>query len=629
MPSNPRLRPLPLRQIRLTDPFWTKWQRTLVESTLPTQYARIVETGRISNFRRAAGAEAGEFEGLLFNDSDVYKWLEACAYGLMIQESPDLRRMCDDAISAIAAAQMEDGYINTYLQLKHPAMRLRNLNTLHEMYCIGHLIEAGVAWSECLGDARLLEISERAVAQLQSVFGPGKRRGYCGHQEIELALIQLANHTGNESYREFAYWMIEERGRAPHIFADELADPDVVALSPWAGNLLTKDGKYNGEYCQDHAPIRDQTDVVGHAVRAMYFAIAGAHMAADTKDETLMSALERQWDSVTKRRMYVTGGIGPSAHNEGFTTDFDLPNLTAYAETCAACGLAFWGRALLEMTGNGDYADVVERAIYNGALAGISMSGDHYFYANPLESRGSHVRTPWFQCACCPPNIARLIGSMGRYVLSVEDRSVYVHIPAGIDAETPVGRIVVESNYPWSGEIKIRYAGDKPSRFALKVRIPAWADEVEAELPGAEEPADYDMGYAVYDRTWNPGDTLNIDFGVTPKWVEAHPRVLDNLGRVALTVGPLIYCAEEVGQGVSPQSAAVVTEAPIEPVETEPMPGIRAHRALVLLDSSDFPDELYADLGTGESQEGTLELVPYFAWNNRGKTHMQVWLRRH
>ena len=628
MPSTPRLRPLPLRQIRLTDPFWTNWQQTLVASTLPTQYDRIVETGRLANFRRAAGQEGGDYEGFLFNDSDVYKWLEACAYGLMIQESSDVRAKCDETIAAISAAQMVDGYINTYLQLRHPTMRWKNLNMLHEMYCLGHLIEAAVAWSECLNDRRLLEIVERAVAQLRSEFGPDRRRGYCGHQEIELALIQLANHTGNESYREFAYWMIEGRGQKPSVLGAEFDDPEVTALSPWGAGHLIKDGEYNGEYCQDHVPIREQADVVGHAVRAMYFYIAGAHMAADTSDQKLMSALEEQWDSVTKRRMYVTGGIGPSAHNEGFTTDYDLPNLTAYAETCAACGLAFWGRALLEMTGNSDYVDVIERAIYNGALAGISMSGDKYFYINPLESRAGHDRTPWFSCACCPPNIARLIGSMGRYTLSVDTRGVYVHIPAGMEAETPFGKIVVESNYPWPGAVKIRFEGKSPTKFALRVRIPAWADEVETDLPGADEPADYDRGYAVYDRTWTPGETLTVDFGIEPKWVEANPRVMDDLGRVALTVGPLIYCAEEIDNNCPPQRATVITDAPVERTDSVKLEGIVAYQTAGVVESADFPDELYAEIGASEASEAPITLVPYYSWNNRGKNHMQIWLRR-
>ncbi|RYG65862.1 glycoside hydrolase family 127 protein, partial [bacterium] len=364
--------------------------------------------------------------GFVFDDSDVYKWAEACAYALATTKNDALRKLLDEAIELVVSAQRPDGYLDTYIQLDHPDDAWRNLNALHEMYCAGHLIEAGVALSENLGDRRLLDVSIRFADHIMSVFGPEGRLGYCGHEEIELALVKLAVHTGEAKYREFARWLVESRGSRPSPFEAELKDPAVVALSPWGGGLL--DGtNYSGEYNQDHAPIREHDAVVGHAVRAMYLYIAAADLADGQDDAALETALQRAWDSLVKRRMYVTGGIGPSRHNEGFTQDYDLPNLSAYSETCAAIGLMLWGQKMLEMTGNAEFAETVERALFNGALAGISLGGDRFFYDNPLESRGGHDRTAWFGCACCPPNIARTIGNLASFVAGASEEAFYLH----------------------------------------------------------------------------------------------------------------------------------------------------------------------------------------------------------
>lgn len=622
---------LPLADIQLTDTFWSRWQNLLLDVTLPTQFTQLVETGRLSNFEKAA-AKAGEFEGLWFNDSDIYKFAEACAYALTIREAPKVRECLNTVIQKIQAAQEPDGYINTYFQLGHPDMKWRNLNMMHEMYCGGHLIEAGVAVFECLGDRRLLDVSIRFADHVASVFGPGKRLGYCGHEEIELALLELSRVTGNATYRDLARWMVESRGSRPSPYEAELLDPDACSLWPGTGSLLVRDGHYIGEYSQDHAPIRDHTQVVGHAVRAMYFYIAAAELADGTSDEALEAALVRCWDNLTQKRMYVTGGIGPSASNEGFTADYDLPNLSAYAETCASCGLVFWGRKMLELTGNSEYADIVERALYNGVLSGISLSGDHYFYANPLESRGTHKRTPWFFCACCPPNIARLIGSLGRYVASVSDDRFYIHIPTGFRCQTTIADskagIEVESDYPWSGKVIIRFKLDVPVRFKLFLRIPEWSENMEVDLPGADEPADYDNGYAVYDRTWAPSDVLKVDFGMNPVWVEANPKVRENLGRVALSNGPLIYTAEECDLGFAPQLFAANTDATITVGKTSGLPGLQTLTVEGFAEIEDDEEALYPSEGSIACREVSARFVPYYAWNNRGANSMQVWVRK-
>jgi DUF1680 family protein len=629
------MRSLPLSRIQITDRFWGGYQQRLIERTLPAQFEQIVATERLANFHRAAGREEGSHAGLCFNDSDIYKYVEACAYALAATEASAMddarrrvREQMDEAIEAVVDAQMPDGYIKTYFQLKHPTMRWRNLGAVHEMYCGGHLIEAGVAAFECLGDRRLLDVGIRFADHVMSIFAPSERRGYPGHEEIELALIRLANATGEMKYREYARWLVEERGQPDSPFAAELRDPESRAVSQWAGTLLEVDGVYSGEYAQDHAPIREHTQIVGHAVRAMYLYIAATELADGQNDPALEAALERIWNNLTQRRMYITGGIGPSAKNEGFTADFDLPNMSAYAETCAAIGLVFWGRGLLGMTGVSDYVDVYERALYNGVLSGISLDGTDYFYDNPLESRGQHRRTPWFTCACCPPNIARLIGSIGWYVASEAEGAFYIHIPAGFQAETKINgtavRISIDGEYPWSGRFQVSIEPSAPVQFALKIRIPDWADEVETELPDDVEEADYADGYAVFDRVWHPGDSVAIDLGMRPKWMEADPRVRDDLGRLALTCGPLVYCAEETDLGFAPQLLTVdpATELAVDRSGERTTIDVEGLREL------ETPiGQLYAEAGTVGMEEVDCPFIPYFAWGNRGPTNMQVWVR--
>ena len=635
-----RMRPLPLSKIRIVDPFWSARQRTLVETTLPHIHAM---TGtRLENFRRVVRGETGGHVGFIFDDSDVYKWAEACAYALApsdlspqppLQDEPlgegGVRTLLDETIDLVVTAQMPDGYLDTYLQLDHPEGRWKNLHQLHEMYCAGHLIEAGVALNENLGDRRLLDAGIRFADHIMSIFGPGKRLGYPGHEEIELALVRLAAHTGEAKYRDFARWLVEVRGSRPSPFEAEMGDPEAMAISPWKHPPEAVEA-YDGEYNQDHAPIREHDAVVGHAVRAMYLYIAAADLADGQRDEAFETALGRAWDSLVKRRMYVTGGLGPSSKNEGFTLDYDLPNPSAYAETCAAVGLVFWGQKMLEMTGNAEYAETIERALYNGALAGISLSGDRFFYDNPLESRGGRDRTPWFGCACCPPNIARLIGNLGSYVLGVGERAAYLHQFIGFEAEATFDgvkvRLTLEGD--WRDTLRLRVEPERPVEFALHVRIPDWAEEVGTELPGLVEESDFEDGYMIFRKRWEKGDVLTVELGAEPVWFEADPRVRDDLGRVALTYGPLVYCLEAKDLGVAPQTFAADTGFEIEPRQDGRLGGITVLPVEGTLDVESFPDTLYAPLGTGETRSVTAEFIPYYAWNNRGPSGMQVWVRR-
>ncbi|CAN5593613.1 glycoside hydrolase family 127 protein [soil metagenome] len=621
-----RYAPLPFGRVCVTDPFWGGYFDRLVEVTLPHEFRQIVETGRLENLERAARREKGGFQGIYFNDSDVYKWLEAAGYALSLRPNAALMEMADQTIRAIQGAQEPDGYLNSYFGLEKPDAKWKNLGAMHELYCAGHLIEAGVAWHEALGDDRLLQVAKKLADLIDATFGPGKRRGYSGHEELELALVRLGKATGETRYRELALWMVEERGKPDSPFEAELKDPDVRAISPWMGSLLEKGGKYDGEYNQDHAPIREHTQIVGHAVRAVYLYMAATDLADGQADDALESALVRIWDNLTKKRMYVTGGIGPSAANEGFTTDYDLPNLTAYAETCAAVSLVLWAERLARMTGNSEYLDVLERALYNGVISGISLKGDTFFYDNPLESDGRHERTPWFSCACCPPNIARLLGQIGRLAVGESEDGVTIHLPVAMEAKTEHGTFVLTGRYPYEGQIEVAVTPSTDAPFAVRVRIPGWADEVAFDLEGYEEPADYEDGYAVFRRVWKAGDILKIDLGMEPKWVESNPRVRANLGRVALTKGPLVYCGEAKDLGFDPRLLTIDPEAPAE--GTPHKLGFPALHVEGTVEDESFPDELYAEAGTADVREGEGVFIPYFAWNNRGRSAMQVWVRR-
>lgn len=615
------------QSVRVTDPFWGAWLDRVSSVTIHTQFDLLESTGRLENLRRVARGDEGGYQGYRFNDSDVYKWMEACAFSLIARPLAANRKLLDETIAIVTSAQRADGYINSFVQLQHPGMEWKSLSMLHEMYCGGHLIEAAVAHKMATGSDDLLNVAIRFADHVMSVFGPDKRKGACGHEEIELALLKLARATGQAKYADFARWLVEIRGTRPSPYEEELNDPVAYNLSPAGMPLLLKNGVYSGEYLQDHAPIREHDAVVGHAVRAMYLYIAATELAQDQNDDALEAALLRGWQSLTERRMYITGGIGPSGDNEGFTHDYDLPNLTAYAETCAAIGLSLWGQRLNLATGDGAFFETVERALYNGALSGISLSSDHYFYANPLESRGESNRVPWFGCACCPPNIARLIGQVGTLAIAESESSVVINLPIGMEVATRHGRINVTSNYPWDGKVTVEWTEVSTTKpFELRVRIPEWCIDCGFDVVDAEETAEYEDGYACVNRAWKSGDRVEIEFDMTPQWIEAHPSVLDNAGRLALTRGPLVYALES-HDGVVPQRFSVDASAEFEETRVADLGGIVRVQVPGVAIGGSFTDGLYAEAGTLDRYEVTASMIPYYAWNNRGPSHMQVWLR--
>ena len=408
------LRAVPFEKLHLADAFWGPKIETNRTATIEANLSQCETTGRIKNFAVAGKLVPGRHEGALFNDSDVYKVIEGIAYTLTSQRDAELEERADEIIDQIAAAQQPDGYLNTYYTLAEPHARWKNIQYGHELYCAGHLIEAAVAYKQATGKDKLLKVAERLADHIARLFGPDKRHEASGHEEIELALVKLWQATGERRFLDQARFFLDIRGRA--------------------------DGrKLFGEYAQDHKPVREQSEVTGHAVRAMYLYAAMADVAAATGDRELFASLERIWQDVVGRKMYVTGGIGPSAHNEGFTVPYDLPNDSAYAETCAAIGMALWNHRMFLMTGDGKYADVLEREVYNGLLSGVSLSGDRFFYVNPLGSKGGHHRVPWFDCSCCPTNIVRYIPGLGERIYATRDDELWTVLYAAGTAEVTLG----------------------------------------------------------------------------------------------------------------------------------------------------------------------------------------------
>src|SRR5918994_2723190 len=436
-----RLRPLPLSDVLLLDGFLEPRRRVNHETTLPSQYDLLEQTGRLDNFRRVAGKIDAPFSGVYFNDSDVYKWLEAAAWTLASDPDPNLERMVNAAIGEIEDAQRPDGYLNTYFSFEKASERWTDLTHKHELYCAGHLIQAAVAHHRATGSERLLTVACRFADHICDTFGPeeeGKRLGTDGHEEIEMALVELYRDTGDRKYLDQAKFFVDMRGHG----------------------LVS--GK---EYHQDHKPFRELREIVGHAVRAMYLNCAGADLYAETGEPALLAALEGLWQNMTTRRMYVNGAIGSRFDYEAFGKDYELPNERAYAESCAAIGSVMWNWRMLSLEGDVRYADLMEHTLYNAVLPGISLDGEHYFYENPLADDGSHRRQPWFYCACCPPNIARLLASLPGYFYSTSSEGLWVHLYAEGEAdirfdENHSVRLRQRTRYPWDGEVTIEIAGE-------------------------------------------------------------------------------------------------------------------------------------------------------------------------
>ncbi len=645
------LAPLSLDRVQIDDPFWGRRQAVNREVTLPAEYRHCQETGRIDAWK--LDWEPGRPNPPHhFWDSDIAKWIEAVGYVLATHPDKELKSRADEVIDMIAGAEQEDGYLNIHFTVVEPANRWTNLRDMHELYCAGHLMEAAVAYYEGTGDRRLLDVLCRYADYINSVFGPGEgqKRGYPGHEEIELALVGLYRATGEARYLDLAKFFIDERGRRPHYFDME------------AGRRGEGPGDYRFEtydYAQAHLPVREQTTAEGHAVRAMYLFSGMADVAAETNDESLLTACERLWENVTQRRMYVTGGVGSSSHGERFTVDYDLPNDLAYAETCAAIGLVFWAHRMLQFDGDGRYADVMERALYNGVLSGVSLDGTQFFYGNPLEvipalhrvrpdlfgkDAVSYTRQDWFSCACCPPNLARLVASLGRYIYSQGEggeshsdfpKGIYVHLYVGgsgtFDVDGQEVSLYQETRYPWEGEVKITVQSEGKARFPLALRIPGWSREATLQVNGeaVDVTSRLDQGYVRLERVWEPGDRIVLDLPMPVERVEAHPAVGENCGRVALRRGPLVYCLEEVDNGTNLHEIVLPADAALQASFEEDFLGgvVVIEGEAKRRDSERWGDALYRP-ASSVLETAPIRAIPYYAWANREPGEMLVWLQQ-
>jgi len=579
-------------KVQITDKFWSPRLERHTSVTLPVCIDQIEnQTGRIRNFENAAKGE-GEHSGIFFDDSDVYKAVEGMAYSLINHPDATLEAKTDEWIDKFAAAQQPDGYINTFYTLTGLDKRWSNMDK-HEMYCAGHMIEAAVAYYQATGKRKMLDVCIRMVEHMMSVFGPGKRNWVPGHEEIELALVKLYQVTNEEKYLDFAYWLLEERGHG-------------------YGSMGTE-GTWHPEYYQDAIPVRDLQKISGHAVRCMYLYCGMADVAALKQDTGYIAALHRLWDDVVLRNMYITGGIGSSAHNEGFTTDYDLPNLEAYCETCASVGMVLWNHRMNQLTGDSKYVDVLEKALYNGALAGISLRGDLFFYVNPLESKGNHHRQAWYGCACCPSQISRFLPSIGNYIYGTSDDALWVNLYIGNKANVKLGKkdmkVSMESQVPWEGQVKMTIDELASSvKKEIRMRIPEWCENYSLAVNGeAINQPNLDKGYAVLERQWKQGDVITLNIEMPAVLKQADPRVKQDVGKRAIQRGPLVYCMEETDNPTDFDQLTLSTKSALE---------------------SQFDATLLDGIVkiTAKDEDKTINLIPYYAWDNREAGKMKVWI---
>jgi len=615
-------RPVPFPQVTINDLFWAPRLRINREKTIPHIYAMCKETGRIDAYRLQwkPGMEKTPHQ---FWDSDVAKWIEAASYSLAGFPDPALEAVLDTVTALIASAQQQDGYLNPHYTLVEPDKRWTNLRHGHELYCAGHMIEAGVTHFQATGKSTLLNVVCRYADYIDTVFGtePGKKRGYCGHEEIELALVKLYSVTGNQRYLRLSQYFIDERGRSPCYFDIEEA-PDMHKLGR--------------EYHQAHLPVREQTEVVGHAVRAMYLYSAMADLAYIAEDQTLLQACKRLWDHLSSKRMFITGGIGSSMYNEGFSSDYDLPNDTAYAETCAAVGLVLWSHRMLQLECDARYADVMERALYNGVLSSVSQGGKTFFYVNPLASHGDLSRQAWFACACCPTNITRLLASFGHYVYSQNEREVAIHLYVQGAAHIHIqGQQVVlrqETHYPWDGHVTLTVALGQSATFALRLRIPGWCSK--ATIAVNNEPIDIqamsENGYVKLERAWKHADTISLHLPMPVVRMYAYPDIEADSGLVALQRGPIVYCLESVDNDIPLHKFVLPRTSSLQAdFESNVFEGVVTVAADALaLDTSSWGNTLYR-AESPEMYPARLKAIPYYLWSNRGISAMRVWMREH
>lgn len=641
--SGDRLSSLPLTAVHVQDSFWAPRLEVNRTRTLDHVLQQIESTGGLRNFDIAAGKATGVFGGPFWADSDVYKWIEGASLMLALHPDPQLDARMDGIISRIAAAQQKDGYLNTFIQISAPELRFRNFAFFHEDFSSGHLFEAAAAHYEATGRKTLLNVATRLADLFDREFGPGRKDYIPGHEGIEMALVTLSRVTGEKRYLELAKAMIDRRGQKPSIFEKQYRELPIDRTFPFMGQPLRvgewyerfymRDPRtFDTRYAQDHLPVREQKEAVGHAVRAMFLYCAMADLVRETDDEALWEASMALHDSVTLRRMYVTGGIGPSAHNEGFTDDYDLPNENAYQETCASAAMVLWNHRLFQITGDARYTDVMEQSLYNAVAAGVSLTGELFCYETPLASRGEFQRSPWFGVPCCPTTIARFLPSLGRYIYSQSPEALWVNlfVASRATASLGAGRVTLTqtTDYPWNGDVKIDVAPEAPREFTLHVRLPGWAARPQIRVNGAAVTPAVSRGYAAIRRHWTRGDIVELTLPMAVERLAAHPKVLYTQGKVALRRGPLVYAFEQADNALALRDLVLPGGATFDTTLRRDLAGgvVTVTTEALLRTREHWEGRLYQPAGTSRPRSVKLEAVPYAIWGNRGMGEMIVWI---
>ena len=608
------IKPISFTNVKFTDEFWQRRMETNRKVTIPYDFQKCERTGRIGNFAKAGGLMKGKFRGLYFDDSDVYKVIEGAAYSLALSQDAKLGKYLDVLIDKIAAAQWSDGYLYTFYSLpRQPEKRWTDIKIMHELYCAGHFFEAAVAYCQATGKRKILDVAIRLADHIDSVFGLEKKRSTCGHEEIEIGLVKLFLITSDRKYLKLAKFFLDERGYA-------------------------HDRKLYGAQQQDHKPVIRQEKAVGHAVRAGYLYCGMADVAAMTRDSDYVKAIDRIWKNVVFKKLYLTGGIGARHRGEAFGNDYELPNATAYNETCAAIANAMWNHRLFLLHGDAKYIDVLERTIYNGFLSGVSMDGKKFFYPNPLESDGKYkfnhgaaTRQPWFSCSCCPTNVARFLPSLNGYAYACRGDDLHVNLFVGssvtVKMEENAVRLKQETRYPWDGAVKITVSPKTQAKFTICVRIPGWTrnkplpgdlyryarrsgEKFVLKVNGRAVTPKVQKGFARISRTWKKGDVITLNLPMPPRRVLCNEKVAANRGRVAIERGPIVYCAEWPDNRGRVLNRTLTDNATLTDEHREDMLG---GVTVIRIGSKDKPD---------------LTLIPYYAWSHRGEGEMAVWLRR-
>ncbi len=617
---NAQLHPIPISAVRLGDGFWSARRKVTLEHSLPTMLDLLEEHGAVDNFRRLSGKKNTPRKGPLYTDSDVYKWIEAASWALASNETPaaekqKLHAKLEGLTADILAAQEPSGYLNTYYVADKAHQRFTELIRSHEDYCLGHLIQAAVAFYRATGERQLLDASIRFADYIVANFGPNKRPFFTGHPELEMGLVELYRTTGQAKYLDFVRYLLSG------------VDRDRLKLTP-----------ADTHYAFSGRPFTSRTDLEGHAVRALYAVSGATDYFAEAGDISVKRTLDTLWTDLTMRKMYITGAVGSRSSGESFGDPYELPNLQGYAETCASIANVMWNFRMLAVTADARYMDVLERALYNGVNAGMSLSGTLYCYRNPLASNGEKVRNPWYDTTCCPPNEERLFESLPGYFYATSRDGIYVNLYHTSDLDwhlengTPI-KLSQVTNYPWSGDVRLTVQPDKPSQFTVYLRWPSWAAAAEIQVNGNRIEGDFKPGsYVPITRTWGSGDTVTLSLPIQTVQMQANPRAADLYGRIAMERGPLVYALEQIDQ-----NGAALNDIFIRPGTTgttefrkDLLGGVAIVKFPALVAERPLGEEpLYEVVGAGFAKQKrpvTLTFIPYYAWANREQSAMEVWV---